>query len=355
MLPVSNSSQSNQPNKSSETKGSNKQGEEIPSQVPKIPNFEGIDGVNFNCSKEPLTEDLLEKFAKKYNDKNQMRKEQDDWGLGFADILNPLKLIKKLTNKLFHGEGKAESAKEMFKFMESCGIPIRDSYSFRTKDGYRTRVLYSIGNDPTTTPTLVFISGRDSGIEAFKASIKKAGLEGFNVLCLLPRGSYGNPGIPNKEGWINDFVGMMEGAVTRLGIPLELMQIEAHSLGTAIATHGLKKLCEESKDRQIGKIPNVNLITPILSQIHTSHHFAKFLPEGLIRLISGDNTWDNAKAIKGIGRIVDNLNIYGAGLDWVTPPEEILPSLQKAREEAGIPGTVAISPKADHNSALPKY
>ena len=309
--------------------------------------------INFDCSHGFLTSDMLQAFAEKHNSKTQIQKEKDEWDISLMDIINPLNLMKKLSNRLFNGKGDEKVAKQIFKTLKDSGIHIRDSYTFPTEDGYKARVFYAIESDPATTPTLVFVPGRGSGIEAFKSMLKRAAIEKFNVICLLPRGSYGNPGIAHKDGMVKDFVGMIKGANERLGIPLENMEIWAHSLGTMLTTHGLAELAKQSTGHEISKISRVNLITPALSQLHSSKHFTKILPEGLIKLFSGDNLWDSAKAIENLGSIVESLNINGAKEDWVTPPDEIIPALEKAMKRAGVKGNVAISPNADHHSAIP--
>ena len=172
-----------------------------------------------------------------------------------TDIFKPIKLMQKILHKVLFPTAKLAPAdpiqarissfplRDIRENMLKEGIPIEENFIW-TEDGIPLRTWFAQNSNPEAKTKLYF-HGNAGDIATFSEMAKKDYRDGYNVCLTSYRGYSGNPGFPSKNGLTQDAKAVIDYLIDDKLLPSSSIDIEAHSLGCAVAIEGFGLRNEE--------------------------------------------------------------------------------------------------------------
>ncbi len=301
--------------------------------------------------------------------REQARKENT---FSLLDIFNPCKLFTKLANKLLYHPQAINPLALLVKLnkLKEAGLNIEQKF-LKTVDDQFVRMWFAKNPNPNA-PTKIYFHGNAGDITRFTEYAIKDFQDGYNVCLTSYRGFSNTNGIPTEQGLINDALAVFEDLIDKRGIPANTIDIEAASLGCAVALNALKarsklknpdfhqlelKLEEPLVWQKLNaklneRFNHVTLFSPFASVKSLAKYKLKFIPNFIKQWFIND-IWNNVSAIKDLFNI-SNIRIYHGTNDEVVPIAEGQKLFEAIRERCKAADFIVVKGN-DHHSSLSSY
>lgn len=246
--------------------------------------------------------------------------------------------------------GREEFAK-LRTVLGSAGVRNLELETLNTDEGHSIQVFYAPQISPTTlqptggqSKTKIFFHGNADDIGYLAGRAIDAYKEGYNICLTSYRGYSGNPGEPSQEGLIADGTRALNFLFNEKSIKPEDLDLEAHSLGCAVAIHCLAELQVE--------INKLVLFAPFASvRRSTARFLRKFtgpLAPWFAKRLCNDY-WNNLEALPKVK--AKRVEIIHGEKDTVTPIDDSL-DLVVARRRAEKQCKLKHSESSRHHTVL---
>jgi pimeloyl-ACP methyl ester carboxylesterase len=190
-------------------------------------------------------------------------------------------------------------------------IPNLEDKFVKAADGHDVRIWFARNTQPAGR-TKIYLHGNASSIACFYKEANEDYQQGYNICLMSYRGYSSTPGKPSHEGLMADANAVFDFLIKEQGIAPASIDVEAHSLGCAIALHTLA-----SRKESFGE---VLLLAPFSSIRDIVKDRLKPLPQGLIDWLT--NVWNNTEALDAIKDRVSSLTIMHGTKDEIIPYEQ---------------------------------
>jgi uncharacterized protein len=236
--------------------------------------------------------------------------------LKILDFFKPKALFGKLLSKnLYPFRGVSRNKLDAsFTKIARRGLPIEKKL-VSTNDGLDLEFWFARNPNPSARTKLYF-HGNASDIRTFEQEAVEDYNAGYNVCLLSYRGYSRNPGAPSEEGLIDDIDSVIEQLVKKEKIQTSEMDIEAHSLGCAIALGAISKRLSRNPNESFGDIV---LLSPFKSIRDLVKDKLVIIPRFFINWLT--NIWNNHEAIPKLKGKVKSIKFLHGDKDMVIPIE----------------------------------
>ncbi len=243
-------------------------------------------------------------------------KVEDPAKLSWMDVFQPARLFNKLLHRILYQPQTCSRTDFDLKFdaLQKAGLPL-ERFLVNTVDGHELELWFA-ANAKSKGATKLYFHGNASDINSFSKEAQKAYDEGKSICMFSYRGYSGNAGHPSRQGLVHDADAVLEFLLSYKNIDSKNIEIEAHSLGTAVALATLASRVRTHPELQYGK---VTLYAPFTSLKDMVFEKLWFMPKLLLNRWVDDSSWNSLEAIEAVKDHVQELSIIHGKRDLLIP------------------------------------
>lgn len=221
----------------------------------------------------------------------------------------------------------------------------------KSSNGLIVPSLFARNPEAKNNQTKVYFHGNQGHFGALSDQAIEDYKRGYNVCLATYRSYIGRMGILTQQGIIDDASAAIDTLIDKKAIPSSSIDIEAHSLGSAVAINTLaQRNLRKQSEGSFEKFNNLTLIAPFNSIQDMIKEKLWFLPKFLIKWLFPD-AWNNEKTVKDI--CTNSIHIVHGSADRIVPISQGA-KLHKAVRENHIPSSFAQLQDVNHHD-ITKY